>query len=202
MTSNIRSQRGLSLTEVTIMLSVLSVLTAVMSPTIGDYVNDARHVKAASDVQVLATTFARFAYDVPADRNLASGWATYDLLVGPGDAPTTEGTGNNGWTAAEGTKSVGDLNDHLMVNTPGYPTRQPGPHYVAGGWRGAYLSELTADPWGHRYAINVRAMSGAGQADTMVLSAGPNGIVETAFDADGLNPGGDDIVAVISGGSR
>jgi hypothetical protein len=86
-----------------------------------------------------------------------------------------------------------------MMNTPGYPTRQAGPRFVAGGWRGAYLSGLTPDPWGRRYGINVRAFVG-GSADTIVLSSGPNGLVETAFDRDGLRPGGDDIVAVIAGG--
>jgi hypothetical protein len=94
---------------------------------------------------------------------------------------------------------VSRLEDHLMVNTPGYATRQSGPRFVAGGWRGAYLSALTPDPWGRRYAINVRSYTSVA-ADTIVLSPGPNGIVETAFDADGLTPGGDDIVAVIAGG--
>lgn len=196
-TSN--SQRGLSLTEVTIMLSVLSVLTAVLSPTIGDYVEDARRVKASEDVQVLASTFARFTFDVPINRSLERGWFAADLLVGPGDAPTAGDGGDASWTAEVDGQHVSRLEDHLMVNTPGYATRQPGPRFVAGGWRGAYLSALTPDPWGRRYAINVRSYR-SGAADTIVLSPGPNGMVETAFDADGLTPGGDDIVAVIAGG--
>jgi type II secretory pathway pseudopilin PulG len=199
MKRTLRNQRGLSLTEVTIMLSVLSVLTAVLSPTIGDYVNDARQVKASDDVKVLASTFSRFAFDVPQNRNLAHGWATTQMLVGPGDAPATGEGGDATWAAEVDGSSVALLEDHLMVNTPGYPARQAGPHYVAGGWRGAYLSELTPDPWGHRYAINVQSFSSS-SADVIVLSSGPNGLVETAFDADGVAPGGDDIIAVIAGG--
>jgi type II secretory pathway pseudopilin PulG len=199
MKRTLRNQRGLSLTEVTIMLSVLSVLTAVLTPTIGDYVNDARQIKASDDVKVLASTFSRFAFDVPQNRNLARSWATAQLLVGPGDAPDTAEGSDAAWAAPVDGEQVGELEDHLMVNTPGYPTRQAGPRYVAGGWRGAYLSELTPDPWGHRYAINVQSFS-SGTADVIVLSPGPNGVVETAFAADGVAPGGDDIVAVISGG--
>jgi len=200
MTRIIRNERGLSLTEVTIMLSVLSVLTAVLSPTIGDYVNDARLVKASEDVHVLATSFARFAYDVPANPTLAGGWATADLLVSPGDIPATGEGGDAAWAAGLDDNLVSNLEDHLLVNGPGYPTRDARPRFVAGGWRGAYLSELTPDPWGHRYAINVRTMSNGGQADTVVLSAGPNGLIETAFTRDGATPGGDDILAVIAGG--
>jgi type II secretory pathway pseudopilin PulG len=199
MMRTLHRQQGLSLTEVTIMLSVLSVMTAVLSPSIGDYVEDARRVKASGDVQVLASTFARFAFDVTRDPGLTGGWASAELLVGPGDAPIAGDGGDAAWTDAVDGRRVSPLEDHLMVNTPGYGTRESGPRYVAAGWRGAYLSGLTPDPWGHRYAINVKTMTG-GQADTLVLSPGPNGLVETHFDADGLRPGGDDIIAVIGGG--
>jgi len=199
MTRTRDTQRGLSLVEVTIMLSVLSTLTAVLSPTLMDYVEDARHVRAREDVQVLASTFARFAVDVPSSRTLAGSWSSTDLLVGPGDAPGAGDGGDAAWTADVDGRQVGRLEDHLMVNTPGYPTRQPGPQFVAGGWRGAYLSGLSPDPWGRRYAINVRSFS-TWTADVIVLSPGPNGLVETGFSNDGVRPGGDDIVAVIAGG--
>jgi type II secretory pathway pseudopilin PulG len=199
MRRRLTSQRGLSLIEVTIMVSVLSTLTAVMSPTIGDYVEDARRVKASGDVQVLASTFARFAYDVPGNPTLDRGWAAAELLVGPGDVPATAGSTESVWTASVDGRRVARIEDHLMVNTPGYPARTEGPHFTAGGWRGAYLSALTTDPWGRRYAINVGGFAG-GEAQTVVLSAGPNGLVETRLDNHGVQAGGDDIVAVIGGG--
>lgn len=199
MERRLTNQRGLSLVEVTIMVSVFSVLTAVLSPSIGDYVEDARRVKAKQDVQVLASTFSRFSFDVMRDGSLEGGWASLGLLVGPGGAPAAGEGGDPAWTAAVDGRRVGLLEDHLIVNTPGYPTRDSGPRFVAGGWRGAYLSGLTSDPWGYRYAINVGSFAD-GRADTVVLSPGPNGVVETAFSADGVRPGGDDIVAVIAGG--
>lgn len=199
MRRRLTNQRGLSLVEVTIMVSVFSVLTAVLSPTIGDYVEDARRAKAKQDVSVLASTFARFTFDVARDGSLEGGWASLGLLVGPGGAPVVGDGGDAAWAAAVDGQRVGLLEDHLMVNTPGYPRRGAGPHFVAGGWRGAYLSGLTADPWGYRYAINVGTFAD-GRADTIVLSPGPNGVVETAFGADGVRAGGDDIVAVIAGG--
>jgi type II secretory pathway pseudopilin PulG len=197
MTRALASQRGLSLAEVTIMLTVLSVMSAVLAPSIGDYVDDARQVRAASDVRTLAATFARFAVDVPADRSTLRGWASADLLVGPGDAPRPGG--DPAWAADIDGTNVARLEDHLVINSPGYPVRQTGPLGTARGWRGAYVSGLGPDPWGRRYAINARSSRSA-TADTIAISPGPNGIIETPFDADGTTPGGDDIVAVIAGG--
>jgi hypothetical protein len=55
-----------------------------------------------------------------------------------------------------------------------------------------------ADPWRRRDAVNVAMMTTPTSLDTVVLSAGPNDLVETAFARDGLASGGDDIVATIS----
>ena len=123
-------------------------VTAGLAPSIGDYVDDARRVRAASDVQVLASTFARFTFDVPVDRSLKHGWASAELLVGPGDAPVNAEGSDPAWAAGIDGTRVGRLEDHLMVNTPGYPARQSGPRYAARGWRGSYLSGLTPDPLG------------------------------------------------------
>ena len=47
------SERGMSLVEATIILMVLAILTSVLAPSIGDYVNDARQVKAKEDLEAL-----------------------------------------------------------------------------------------------------------------------------------------------------
>ncbi|MCX6550760.1 MAG: hypothetical protein NTY02_07115, partial [Acidobacteria bacterium] len=69
------------------MLMVLSVLSAVTSPVIGDYVNDARQVKAASDVQLLASTFAQFAGDTAVPGATAMDWHHLQVLASAGAAP-------------------------------------------------------------------------------------------------------------------
>jgi hypothetical protein len=69
------------------------------------------------------------------------------------------------------------------------------------GWHGPYVQAgVGPDPWGHRYAVNVKWLASAKGSDTIVISAGPNGIIETPFQVDGVRPGGDDIVAVASNG--
>lgn len=47
------SQRGLSLVEATVILMVLSALTAMLAPAAGAYLDEARNTKAKSDVEVM-----------------------------------------------------------------------------------------------------------------------------------------------------
>ena len=93
---------------------------------------------------------------------------------------------------------VGKLEDHLMTNEPGYSRPSGALALLAHGWRGAYLSGLTTDPWGFRYAINVREFT-TGRGNTVALSAGANGVVESTFTEHAIAVGGDDLVALISG---
>ena len=196
-----RSERGISLAEVTIMLMVMSVMSAVMTPVIGDYVNDARHVKAAGDVQVLAASFARFAFDARTEQPSDREWSRYDVLVGQGPAPAVGTGGDAAWTGEADEHRVGLLEEHLIRNMPGYLTTcGQNVAFWAPRWRGPYLaSGIGPDPWGHRYAINVWSQTHSG-GHLVVLSAGPNGLVETPFAEAGVAPGGDDIVAVIGSG--
>jgi len=80
-------------------------------------------------------------------------------------------------------------------------------------WRGPYVSApVRSDPWGNRYAVNVLFLDpGADSAtgdgsgylyDVFVLSAGPDEEIDTPFSIDGVVPGDDDLIRVISGGSR
>lgn len=89
--------------------------------------------------------------------------------------------------------------NHLVVNDPvanatagevtDYPT-------TGRAWGGPYIARLGLDPWGNAYVISVGAMEADGtviaaNAKGWILSAGPNGTIETA--PDDLVLGGDDI---------
>jgi prepilin-type N-terminal cleavage/methylation domain-containing protein len=83
------------------------------------------------------------------------------------------------------------------------------------GWNGAYVQDIPADPWGRKYLVNLHfAFAGtdhefspeAHQWNPLyVLSAGPNGLIETPVgqhekSAPGVEPqpGGDDIVTIVN----
>jgi Tfp pilus assembly protein PilE len=106
------------------------------------------------------------------------------------------------------------LANHLSRNAPAGITgnRYRVPDEMAPtniGWRGAYLgAPISADPWGNYYAVNVefldpKIISGgpAFMMDVVVLSAGPDGEVNSEYQADGLIAQGDDIIAPVKGSS-
>lgn len=191
------SPSGLSLAEITVILSVASLLGATLTPAVGDYVNDARLTKAQDDVRVLANAVARFEFDVGLGR--AADGTPLDLLVGPGLAPGVGEGGGEAWVRQAEDKAVGLLDDHLVTNLAGHAAPSRG-GVVRRGWQGPYLgAPVGADPWGRRYAVNVGLFSEAGRT-VLVLSAGRNGVVETAFTSLYPVAGGDDIVALVTSG--
>ncbi len=196
-----RSHLGFTLAETTIILATLSVLGAVVSPSINDYVNDARRIKAQSDVRVVAATLARFLYDVGGDIRPRSGNSPVALLVGAGDTPGLGAQAEAEWALPVDGKRVVLLDDYLVTNAAGY--RQGSREWFGGrGWSGPYVeSGVGPDPWGHRYAVNVRALSGPAGSSAIMLCAGPNGVVETSFSGSGLVLG-DDAIGQIGAGGR
>jgi hypothetical protein len=63
------------------------------------------------------------------------------------------------------------------------------------------LGDMPADPWGNCYVVNLAAptssepaaLTSSDRAVLWVLSAGPNGIIETPFVGVSETPGGDDV---------
>jgi type II secretory pathway pseudopilin PulG len=192
-----KSERGMSLVEATIILMVLAILTSVLAPSIGDYVNDARQVKAKEDLEVLGLSVARLVRDtgMPFPVRVAgvapskASTNRVDLLVSEGQLPTiTAGTGvaasAAGYliqNAVEWDDPIGAevelATDHLITNANGYNVvtfpAPAGP--VPGlGWRGGYLSNLSGpDPWGVRYACATVWMN-PGSDVTVAANKGTN----------------------------
>jgi prepilin-type N-terminal cleavage/methylation domain-containing protein len=195
------SQPGFSLVEITIVLMVVSVLSSVMAPAIGNFVATAKIVRARSDAQTVAVGLARFVFDVGNEPALPRSWSGFDVLVGAGEVPGGSGPGVEPWRASVRSGRAASLDDHLVTNGPGYSRRacELGSMFCR-GWAGPYIEAgVGSDPWGFRYAVGVRHLAGRNGFDTFVISAGPNGIIETPFDVDGVTPRGDDIIAVIAG---
>jgi type II secretory pathway pseudopilin PulG len=206
-----KSERGMSLVEATIILMVLAILTSVLAPSIGDYVNDARQVKAKEDLEVLGLSVARLVRDMGMPfpvrtAGVAASAAGYLIQ-----------------NAVEWDDPIGAevelATDHLITNANGYNVvtfpAPAGP--VPGlGWRGGYLSNLSGpDPWGVRYAcatvwmnpgsdVTVAANKGTNH-DAFCLSAGQDGNVDTDIESTvngGVVVGGDDAIYVIQGATR
>ena len=55
---------------------------------------------------------------------------------------------------------------------------------------------IDPDPWGNRYAINSEWTNG-GPEDVVVFSAGPDEEIDSAYAANGLTAGDDDLVLLV-----
>jgi len=188
------SAAGFSAAETTAILGATSILSATAAPQIQDYLENAREVKAAGDVQVIALSIIRLVANVGHLRTPTEPHPR--LLVSDGEIPEPADKAEDPWTAAIDARSTQRLEDHLLDNAAGYPMPTRGGF----GWHGPYLDRLTPDPWGSRYAANVGLLEQPGGKTVIVVSAGPNRIIETPFEQVGLKPAGDDVVALVGRG--
>lgn len=145
-----------------------------------------------------------------------------DVLVSDGDLPgfadsvpvTTLGTGlfmdPSVMTGAAAlrpwveTPATDRFDVHLRINGRGYVEGMTGP---GSGWNGPYLSKpASSDPWGHAYLINTGFLRGlpprpawCTRCAVYVISAGPNGVIETPFQQPLANANllGDDLAVRI-----
>jgi type II secretory pathway pseudopilin PulG len=197
--------RGFSVTETLAVMTVGSMLTAVAAPSMDGYLARARTTKAINDTRVIAGALVRLSHDVSAAGSRATAVGDAALLVSEGRVPRLGDGGEAAWIAPRDLEDGGRverLADHLVTNLAGYAPRAGTPGRTFGGWRGPYLDGgAGADPWGWRYAVNVRWLSRRVPFDTLVLSPGPDGAVQTAFGRDGLATGGDDLSALVSSGT-
>jgi type II secretory pathway pseudopilin PulG len=179
----------MSLIEATIILMVLGLLTSVLSPSIGDYVADAKAVKVKEDCEAIGITIARMTRDIGPCLKLNGAAPCMkanrvdllhsegpDVLVADLEATAVPfssaglAAGSLNWDADNSANSD-SMERQFVTNGAGYSTnavavRSSGPHFGL-GWRGAYMSaDIGPDPWGKRYLANTAFLGTAADAGT------------------------------------
>jgi len=167
-----QEERGFTLVEVTIILLVLVILSAIMLPQLGNFNRLARFVKVKEDLGAICSVLKVMLDDVgesafyedpgysrPPDRTWAVG-----LLIGNGDTPTSSGGAREHWTLPFGTEfsettegsgldvyfNVDTLDNHLIANAPmgdaGNRWRTPVDmergFNAMHAWRGPYVNDF------------------------------------------------------------
>jgi prepilin-type N-terminal cleavage/methylation domain-containing protein len=204
--ANRKYEQGFTLIEVIVAIAVVAILAGIITPSVIKHLEDSKRARAQNDCLVIGSSVASFFKDVarmPTKGTAVASDTSLTLLVSDGNIPTA----GNGWITPIGAP-CDYLSNHLSVNAPLGVAANAYP--IAGSeftWRGPYQASFPADPWGNRYAVNIgnfRLAPGtavnANSNVVWVLSAGPDGIVQTAVNprvpAAGttLTPLGDDIV--------
>jgi prepilin-type N-terminal cleavage/methylation domain-containing protein len=92
-----RGDRGVTLVEATIVLTVAAILAAAAAPVASRTLDRAKLARAADDTKAIKTAIDNFIVEfigfTPFTTTGAAGGATVQLLVGDGDTPRTLGAG-------------------------------------------------------------------------------------------------------------
>lgn len=199
----VTSSRGFTLVEVTVLLAVIGLLVGLVSTTTGDMLQRSRMLSARDQVEAIGRAVAAFYADngfFPRTEDTVDGRPGDTLLGALASEASIPDTSE---AASPWTQSRLDLmTAHLLRNERGYQGR-----ITSGGlgWAGPYLSSVPGeDPWGYAYLVNVfhldprnivQEPDGTPLGAVWVLSAGPNGVIETPFyqPRDSAQLYGDDI---------
>jgi prepilin-type N-terminal cleavage/methylation domain-containing protein len=205
--------RGFTLIEIAVVLAIIAILAAILTPIVTSYIDQARVTRANSDTKKIAEAVLLYkrdtsvfpGYDTFAHATANAGAGLKDCLTSDGTTPTF----------ASGTPcgATGDLFHYLNVNTMGIFTNNASAESVGGGikFRAPYLDGLGGqDPWGTAYLVTSKNFANAAAGTTgnwaFAVSAGPNTTIDSTFaqpkvsaglTSSNFASGGDDITALI-----
>jgi general secretion pathway protein G len=196
------NKKGFTLIEMVVVLAVIAILGAILAPSVSRYIENARVHRAEADCKAIASAIAKFNSDTGewpiwvSGTNTESNDTAYRVLesaLGEDATDASPEVATTPWPITAG--EIDELSDVLNENLAGYPTTGR-----RRAWKGPYLPDISEDPWGNKYLVNVETLKpGLTATAVFVLSAGPDETIDTDYDQDPKTAalGGDDIWARI-----
>ena len=208
--------------EMVIVLAIIGTLAAILTPIVVGYVDQSRVAKAQSDARTIGEAIGRFERDVgrypmftsaTANTALPDSAANVVTLYSSGTVPSpsslcTSSPGTPDCAAWNTTPADSDctatspacafdtIENQLLTNNPSYTTNASLAKPFK--WKGPYMDlNSSADPWGNAYLVNIIHCKSTDNFACFVLSAGPNGVIDTAHDTARnatVTPQGDDLI--------
>jgi prepilin-type N-terminal cleavage/methylation domain-containing protein len=207
--TTMKANKGFTLLEVAVVLAIIAILAAILTPVVTSYIDQARTTRAENDVKKISQAVNLFKRDTGvyppyiSYADAAAGTNVVPCLVSGTAAPsTTTGSAFFGsWSCGTGDNTIGLLQQYLNVSSGIASTLSAGNE--TGGkiaYRGPYLDGLSGtDPWGNPYVVNSAALVNATNW-AFAVSGGPNSVLnttQTQAKTSTFAAGGDDITSVI-----
>ena len=194
--------KGFTLIELAVVLAIIAVLAAVLTPMVSGYLDQARVARAQADVRTIADSIKLYnrdtgrwpIYDSSADYSGDSVPGTNSKLefgTSTGNSPTAGASWALGTTLNTTSLELYINNDRSGVGTAAFPRA---------GFRGPYVGTVDSDPWGNKYLLNAANLKRNSTNHAYIISAGPNGTLETNRDVAttaNVSASGDDVIALI-----
>jgi len=171
----LRGQKGFTLIEVIVVAGIIAILAGILVPLIFKEIDEAKISRASADIRSISSAIYILRKDTGQWPVSANCDPTVELLNGNGTIPSFSVAAN--WLR----NNSNSFDNYLNTDNNGcWPAT----------WKGPYMAIVNADPWGHAYVTNAAEFLTDGAA-VWILSAGPDGIVDTGRGARALS--GDDI---------
>jgi prepilin-type N-terminal cleavage/methylation domain-containing protein len=201
-----KDSHGFTLLELAVVLAVIAILAAILTPLVTGYVERAREDAAKVDLKSIATAVVRFntdekfwpiykvAFGSSGHTSTNSSTDVYDVIQSGGlDATIPSSGGGSDWSTtiiANSNTFESVMNKDFYTNISDHATRFKGPYLQFG-----------VDPWGTRYYLTANNLMPSSANHAYVISAGPNQTIETNYtnarSSGDLAAGGDDLIQVI-----
>jgi len=191
--------KGFTLIELAVVLAIIAVLAAILTPLVTGYLDQARIARAQADSRTTADAIKLYQRDTGRWPVYATS-GDYPNTIGGGKALIGGATGTNPQNgAATWNVSTVVASSSLEVYINGNLTGLSANAFPKAGFRGPYIGSLDSDPWGNRYILTASDLAGTTN-HAYVISAGANGVMDTTMDqlvTGQFAIGSDDVVAVI-----
>ena len=164
------------------------IVLAIAVPFLSRYIKDSQVARARNEEKTIADAMTAAYKDLGRWPHRQDNTSDFGGLYTGAVPPTADFLRiAAGWAPAGAAWSR--IDTHLVRNEHGYPDSGDK------RWNGPYASPLPTDLWGRPYVVNSLyfALPSEPPIPVWVLSAGPNGILETNIDTRIVSPGGDDI---------
>ena len=189
--------KGFTLIELAVVLAIIAVLAAVLTPLVTGYMDQARNARAQADVRTIADSVklhqrdtGRYPIYNSSTDYTAGAIAGGSLLIGsPGSSPSNLAS----WGAT--TVATSTLENYINGNFSAVNTTNTFPKTA---FRGPYVASIESDPWGNKYLLTAATLGNGNHA--YVISAGSNGTLDTTYAqaaTGAMSVSTDDIVSVI-----